>query len=39
MLGMYLTTAVNFLAADTLEWQHFLGHFLYRHFFSKSNWR
>ncbi|WP_342255781.1 transposase [Spiroplasma endosymbiont of Poecilobothrus nobilitatus] len=22
-----------------LEWQHFLGHFLYRHLFSKSNWR
>ncbi|WP_342255446.1 hypothetical protein [Spiroplasma endosymbiont of Poecilobothrus nobilitatus] len=22
-----------------VEWQHFLGHFLYRHLFSKSNWR
>ncbi|WP_342256415.1 hypothetical protein [Spiroplasma endosymbiont of Poecilobothrus nobilitatus] len=22
-----------------MEWQHFLGHFLYRHLFSKSNWR
>ncbi|WP_342256171.1 hypothetical protein [Spiroplasma endosymbiont of Poecilobothrus nobilitatus] len=28
----------SFKAKD-MEWQHFLGHFLYRHLFSKSNWR
>ncbi|WP_342255464.1 hypothetical protein [Spiroplasma endosymbiont of Poecilobothrus nobilitatus] len=27
------------VGAKWLEWQHFLGHFLYRHLFSKSNWR
>ncbi|WP_342255554.1 hypothetical protein [Spiroplasma endosymbiont of Poecilobothrus nobilitatus] len=28
-----------FMIYYIMEWQHFLGHFLYRHLFSKSNWR
>ncbi|WP_342256427.1 hypothetical protein [Spiroplasma endosymbiont of Poecilobothrus nobilitatus] len=41
VISIFLKSRKNYgtRKIKVMEWQHFLGHFLYRHLFYKSNWR